>query len=100
VNRRERGYRAQIRALNVLDVYPEISAQDWLRVVATLIARYKNVVDIAVLRGLNPELQRFFSEKNFQRRVFEAPIGWLLDKFGLLPEVDRYFVPADGDGLI
>lgn len=100
VNRRIRGYRNQIRTLNVLDIYPEISVQEWPRLVAGLIARYKNVVDAIVLRNLNPELQKLFSQRNFQRRAFDAPIGWLLDKFSLLPKTDWYFVPADGDGLI
>ncbi len=100
VNCRKRGYRAQITALNVLDVYPEIPAQEWLRVLAALIARYRTMADVVVLRDLNPELQRFFSEKKFQHRVFDAPIGWLLDKFDLLPKTERYIVPADGDGLI
>jgi hypothetical protein len=100
VNRRKRGYRDQISALNVLDVYPEISPQEWLGVVAALIAHYKHLVDVVVLRNLNPELQKVFSDKNFQRRIFDAPIGWLLDKFDLLPKTERYIVPADGDGLI
>jgi GNAT superfamily N-acetyltransferase len=100
VNCRTRGYRAQIRTLNVLDVYPEISTPEGLRMVSALIARYKNVVDAIVLRNLNPELQEVFSGRNFQKRTFDAPIGWVLDKFSLLPKTDWYLVPADGDGLI
>ncbi|HEY1658170.1 MAG TPA: hypothetical protein VGG14_07480 [Candidatus Sulfotelmatobacter sp.] len=100
LNCRTRGYRGQIRTLNVLDVYPEISTQEWLRLVSALIARYQNVVDAIVLRNLNLELQRVFSKRNFQKRAFDAPIGWLLDRFSLLPKTESYFVPADGDGLI
>lgn len=100
VNCRTRGYRNQIRTLNLLDVYPEISTQEWPRMVSALIARYKNVVDAIVLRNLNPELQEVFSKRNFQKRNFDAPIGWLLDKFSLLPKTEWYLVPADGDGLI
>ncbi len=100
VNCRTRGYRGQIRTLNVLDIYPEISTQEWLSVVAALIARYKTVVDAIVLRNLSPELQTIFSQRNFQRRAFDAPIGWFLDKFNLLPKTEWYLVPADGDGLI
>jgi hypothetical protein len=100
VNRRARGYRGQIRTLNVLDIYPEISAREGLRVVSGLIARYESVVDAIVLRNLNSELQGVFSRKNFQKRTFDAPIGWLLDRFSLLPKTEFYLVPADGDGLI
>jgi hypothetical protein len=100
VNCRTRGYHGQIRTLNVLDVYPEISTQEWRRMVSALIARYENVVDAIVLRSLNSELQGVFSRRNFQRRTFDAPIGWLLDKFGLMPKTEWYLVPADGDGLI
>jgi len=100
VNLRKRGYRGQISALNVLDVYPEISAQDWPGMVRALIARYRSLIDVVVLRNLSPELQTVFSERNFQRREFDAPIGWLLDKFNLLPASEHYIVPADGDGLI
>jgi hypothetical protein len=100
VNRRPRGYRNQIRTLNILDIYPEISPQEWPRIVAALIVRYKDVVDAIVLRNLNPELQKILSQRHFQRRAFDAPIGWLLDKFSLLPKTESYLVPADGDGLI
>jgi hypothetical protein len=100
INCRKRGYRNQITALHVLDVYPEISFQEWLRVVVALITHYQHDIDTVVLRNLNPELQQRFAERNFLRRTFDAPIGWLLDRFSFLPKTEHYFVPADGDGLI
>jgi len=100
VNQRTRGYRGQINTLNVLDVYPEVSADEWLRIVAALIARYGSIVDAVVLRDLNPEQQKTFCKKGFQRRAFAAPNAWFLDKNKLLPTQDWYPVPADGDGLI
>jgi hypothetical protein len=100
VNQRVRGYRGQINTLNVLDVYPEVPPQEWLRIVAALIARYTGTVDAIVLRSQNPDRQKLFCEKGFQQRAFDAPTGWCLDKANLLPTRDWYPVPADGDGLI
>ncbi len=100
VNQRTRGYRGQIKALNVLDVYPEAPADEWLRIVAALAQRYRKTVDAVVLRNQNPKQQQFFCERGFQFRPFNAPTGWFLDKARLLPTHDWYPVPADGDGLI
>jgi hypothetical protein len=100
VNQRTRGYRGQIRALNVLDVYPEVSPDDWLRIVAALSDRYEKIVDAIVLRSLDADRQKLFCARGFQRRTFDAPIGWFLDKAKILPTSDWYPVPADGDGLI
>jgi hypothetical protein len=100
VNCRSRGYREQIRTLNVLDVYPEVSPADWTKIIAALLATYSSVVDVIVLRSLNPELQKLFVAKGFSRRSFDAPNGWFLDKNNLLSTREWYPVPADGDGLI
>jgi hypothetical protein len=100
VNQRPRGYRAQINTLNVLDVYPEVPPDEWLRIVAALAARYSNIVDAIVLRSQDAERQKLFCAKGFQRRTFDAPNGWFLDKAKLLVTKDWYPVPADGDGLI
>jgi hypothetical protein len=100
VNQRTRGYRGQIKTLNVLDVYPEVSPEEWLRIVAALIGRYRRIVDAVVLRSQNTDRETLFCGRGFQRRVFEAPTSWLLDKTKLLPTHDWYLVPADGDALI
>jgi hypothetical protein len=100
VNQRTRGYRSQIRTLNLLDVFPEVSADELLRIVGALAARYKSSVDAIVLRSLNPDRQIILLKKGFRRRMFDAPIGWVLDRNKILPTPDWYPVPADGDGLI
>jgi hypothetical protein len=100
VNRRLRGYRNQINTLNILDVYPEVSREDWMKIVAALLGVYDKAVDAVVLRSLNPELEKLFLAKGFLHRSFDAPNGWFLDKNKLLPTHDWYIVPADGDGLI
>lgn len=100
VNQRSRGYRGQISTLNVLDVYPEVLPEEWLRIVGALIARYGKTVDALVLRNQDQERQTLFCERGFQRRNFDAPIGWFLDRAMPLPTRNWYPVPADGDGLI
>ena len=100
VNQRARGYRGQIKTLNVLDVYPEVPPAEWLPIVGALIARYRKIVDAVVLRSQDPERQQAFCEKGFLPRTFDAPNGWFLDKDKVLPTQDWYPVPADGDGLI
>jgi hypothetical protein len=100
VNRRIRGYRKQIKTLNVLDVYPEVSQAEGLQIVGALIARYGQMVDAIVLRSRNSEQQKMFCERGFQWRAFDAPNSWYLDRSKFLPTHDWYPVPADGDGLI
>jgi hypothetical protein len=100
VNQRVRGYRSQINTLNVLDVYPEVPSEEWLRIVGALAAHYQKTVDAIVLRNQGPERQKALRQRGFQHRQFDAPVGWLLDKANLLPTKDWYPVPADGDGLI
>ncbi len=100
VNQRTRGFRDQINTLNVLDVYPEVPAEEWLRILGALLARYQKTVDAVVLRNQSQDLQDLFCERGFQLRTFNAPTGWYLDKAHLVPTSDWYPVPADGDGLI
>jgi hypothetical protein len=100
VNQRVRGYRGQINTLNVLDIYPEVPPEEWLRIVGALVAYYQKTVDAIVLRNQNNERRELLRQRGFEYRQFDAPIGWLLDKTNLLPTKDWYPVPADGDGLI
>jgi hypothetical protein len=100
VNQRHRGYRGQIKTLNVLDVYPEVPAEEWLRIVGALAERYSKIIDAIVLRGQDPNRQKLLCQSGFQYRAFDAPIGWFLDKSKLLPTREWYPVPADGDALI
>lgn len=100
VNQRSRGYRGQINTLNILDVYPQVPGEEWLRIVGALIHRFNKTVDAVVLRSQNPERQKLFREIGFQARTFDAPNGWFLDKANLLPTHHWYPVPADGDCLI
>ncbi|MBZ5663362.1 MAG: hypothetical protein LAO30_02050 [Acidobacteriia bacterium] len=100
VNQRPRGYRGQIRTLNVLDIYPAVKPEVCASIVAALMERYRATVDAIVLRGLDEARQKVFLRRGFMRRQFEAPNGWFLDKSGFLPTRNLYLVPADGDWLI
>jgi hypothetical protein len=100
VNQRIRGYRDQIKTLNILDIYPEVSLSDSLRIVAALTAQYGKTLDAVVLRCQNLEQQETFIERGFHWRAFDAPNGWFLDRSKFLPTHDWYPVAADGDGLI
>jgi hypothetical protein len=100
VNQRPRGYRAQIRALHVLDIYPPVTPEVCASIVAALAERYRGSMDAIVLRGLDEARQDVFRRLGFMRRQFDAPNGWFLDKSGFLPTRSWYLVPADGDWLI
>jgi hypothetical protein len=100
VNERTRGYRGQIRALNVLDIYPEVTDDSCVAIVAALLQRYSSAADVVVMRCQDLERQRTFRESGFLRREFEAPNAWLLDRFSRIPKCGWYLVPADGDWLI
>jgi hypothetical protein len=100
VNQRTRGYRSQIKTLNVLDIYPQVSADESLKILAALNARYANSVDALVLRNQEPETRKIFCESGFHWRAFDAPNGWFLDRANLLSAPDWHVVPADSDGLI
>jgi hypothetical protein len=100
VNERPRGHRNTIRSLNVLDVFPKVSAASMVAIVAALHERYCNHTDMMVLRCQDEASQEALIEAGFRRRSFESPNGWLLDRRSLLPARNSYFVPADGDWII
>jgi hypothetical protein len=100
VNQRPRGYRGQIRTLNVLDIYPSVMPEVCVSIAAALVQRYRGAMDAIVLRGLDEARQDVFRRRGFMRRQLDAPNGWLLDRSGFLPTRNWYLVPADGDWLI
>ena len=100
VNKRPRGYRSQIRTLNLLDVYPEVPSDGLVAISTALMDRHRDKVDAFVVRGQARDHQSALQRAGFLRRTLDAPNGWLLDKSKLLPTRDWYFVPADGDWLI
>ena len=100
VNERSRGHRGQIRALNVLDIFPKPEPATTLAIMAALRDRYRDRTDMIVVRGQDERCQQALIAAGFHRRDFESSNGWLFDPRGLAPDKDWYFVPADGDWLI
>ena len=100
VNERTRGRHDQIRALNLLDVYPAVDPETCLQVVSGLHALYRERVDMIVLRCLDPGRQEVFQKAGFLMRKFHGANGWFLDKHNLLPTRDFYLMPGDGDWII
>ena len=100
VNHVARGHRGQIRTLNLLDIYPEVSAEVCSLIAAALLERYRGKIDLMVVRGQNAKLQAALRDIGFLGREFEAPCGWMLDRFHLLPSDRWYIVPADGDWIL
>jgi len=99
-NMRVRGHRGQIRTLNVLDIYPDVPLEICRIITAALLSRYNGKFDALVLRGMDPARQKALCNAGFQRRPFDAPIGWFLPQSGSPARRSLYFVPADGDGII
>ena len=100
INQRRRGYRQQIRALNLLDLFGEPNPEDIKAIANLLLCQYRNKIDMLVFRCLDPASQQAIRPMGFVRREFDAPIAWCLDKSARLPSHDFYLVPADGDMLL
>ena len=100
VNERPRGHRGQIRSVNLLDAFPKPEPDVMLAIVAALHAKYRERIDMIVLRNLDEPCQKAMLQAGFHRRDFESPNGWILDRHRLLPTQNFYFVPADGDWII
>jgi hypothetical protein len=97
VHLQNRGYKQQIRALHVLDIWGEANPRTSLAIADCLWRQYREQIDMLVFRCLNPAQQQALTANGFKVRPFAAPIVWCIDKHGLLPAKTWYFVPADGD---
>ncbi len=97
VHLQNRGYKQQIRALHVLDIWGEADPKTYLAIAACLCREYRGQIDMLVFRCLNPAQQQALTAHGSKVRRFAAPIAWYMDKYGLLPAKTWYFVPADGD---
>jgi hypothetical protein len=97
VDLKKRGYRQQIRALHVLDIWPEPDPKTCLAIASCLWHEYREHIDMLVFRCLDSAQEKVLRAHGFRLRPFAAPIAWCLDKHQLLPSKVWYFVPADGD---
>jgi hypothetical protein len=97
INFQTRGYKQQVKALHVLDIWGEPSTETLLAIISSLWREYRERIDLFVFRCLNPMQEQVLQSVGFKSRSFAAPIAWCIDKPGLLPSKQWYFVPADGD---
>jgi hypothetical protein len=97
VQLQSRGYKKQIRALQILDIWGEPDPKSYLAIASALAREYREQIDMVVFRCLNPAQQQALTAYGFKVRPFAAPIAWCIDKHALLPTKTWYFVPADGD---
>jgi hypothetical protein len=97
VNRRQRGHRAQIRVLNVLDVWGDIPPASMTTIAGLLARHYANEVDVLVFMCQDGQREACLKEVGFVRRDAPMPKGWYIDKQNILPTRNFYLVPADGD---
>ncbi len=100
MNLRNRGYKQQIRAVQVLDIWGEAPPETCRAIAACLIREYEKDADMLVFRCLHQPQQEALTANGFIVRALPAPIAWCIDKFGLLPTRRWYLVPADGDMLL
>ncbi len=97
VQLQNRGYKQQIRALQILDIWGEPDSKSCLAIASALGREYREQIDMLVFRCLNPTRRQALIAHGFRTRPLAAPIAWCIDKHGLLPSKSWYFVPADGD---
>jgi hypothetical protein len=91
------GYRAQIRVLNVLDVWPPLAPQSARALAAVLGARYVNRFDAMWLRGQRTEVEEALHGAGFVSHGFPAPLGWCIDRAGMLRTREWYLMPAESE---
>jgi hypothetical protein len=92
-----RGHRRQMRTFSVLDYWgaaPQSAIADVARLLA---ARFRDEIDMLVLRGQPPGRQSELASAGFMRRPLARAIGVCIDRAQRLPTRDWYLVPADGD---
>jgi hypothetical protein len=97
VQLQNRGYKQQIRALQILDIWGEPDSNSFLAIATALAREYREHIDMLVFRCVDPADRQSLATHGFKARSFAAPIAWCIDKRELLPSKSWYFVPADGD---
>lgn len=91
------GHRSQIRVLDVLDVWPPIDAGAVKLLVAHLAAQYAGRFDAIWLRSQPPEAEQALERLGFMRHDFPAPLGWCIDRAGVLPTRQWYLMPGEAE---
>lgn len=92
-----RGYRHQVRALHVMDIYPPLPPDQLPLLAGTLANHYAGSFDMLVFRGLDSTSQTELTDIGFRRRTFPATVAWCIDRENILPTRDWYVVHADSE---
>jgi hypothetical protein len=91
------GYRAQIRVLNVLDLWPPLDPTSARALPALLHQRYGDRFDALSLRGQPQNVEQVLRTAGFISHDFPAPLGCYLDRAALLPARNWYLMPGDSE---
>lgn len=97
VNQVRWGHRSQIRVLNVLDIWPPLDADSARSLVRLLWTRHEGEFDALWLRSQPPNVEAELCRLGFVRHRFPAPLGWCIDRSGLLPTADWYLMPGESE---
>lgn len=89
------GHRGQIRVLDVLDLWPPGDPHVVIPLVTQLALRYKNRFDAIWIRSQAAETEQAMRKIGFVRHQFPAPLGWCIDRAGLLPMKRWYLMPGE-----
>lgn len=92
-----RGYRAQTRALSVLDVWGDLAPSELPALAGALAQRSARTCDAVVLRAQGAPAQQALTASGFVRRAFQQPTTWCIDKANLTPTRSWYLVPGDAE---
>jgi len=98
VSIQSRGYRGQLRVLNISDIWGSVSPQALPLALSAIATKYRGDVDAIVIRCPSDTLERMATGMGFRKRKFPNAIGWYLDRRRILPE--RFVIPAGGTEMV
>jgi len=98
VSIQSRGYRGQLRVLNISDIWGSASPQALPLALSAIATKYRGEVDAMVIRCPSDTLEQAATGMGFRKRTFPNAIGWYLDRKRILPE--RFVIPAGGTEMV
>ncbi|MGA3212316.1 MAG: hypothetical protein ABSD20_13500 [Terriglobales bacterium] len=93
-----RGYRGQVRVVNIADIWGPVSESALSVALSTVALASADTSDAVVLRCPSDPCERVAIKLGFKRRAFEHPIGWYLDRRGILP--GHFVLPPAGTEMV
>lgn len=98
VSIQSRGYRGQLRVLNISDIWGRVSPQALPLALSAMAKKYRGEVDAIVIRCPSDDVEQAATGMGFKKRTFPNAIGWYLDRRRILPE--RFVIPAGGTEMV